>query len=68
MAWRVHRRIELESAAVAAALVAAVCMTAGFLQSAGLIAVPATAAMPWVYPSLCVGYGVFKIVIARRRA
>jgi hypothetical protein len=63
-----QRRIELESVAIAAAVVAAIYMTAGFLQSAGLIAIPAAAAMLWVYPLLCIGYGVVKIVIARRYA
>lgn len=63
-----QRRIELESVAIAAALVAAVYMTAGFLQSAGLIAVPAAAAMLWVFPLLCAGYGLIKVAIARRYA
>jgi len=63
-----QRRIELESVSIAAGLVAAVYMTAGFLQSAGVIAVPATAAMLWVFPALCASYGIVKLVIARRYA
>ena len=48
-----QRRIELESIAIAAGLVAGGYMTAGFLQVAGTIAVPAAAAMMWVFPLLC---------------
>ncbi|MEE7547142.1 hypothetical protein HF319_08940 [Xanthomonas sp. Kuri4-1] len=61
-----QRRIELESIAIAAGLVAAVYMAAGFLQSAGLIAVPAAVAMLWVFPALCMTYGIAKGVTARR--
>lgn len=63
-----QRRIELESVAIAAALVAGGYMTAGFLQSAGLIVVPAAVAMLWVFPLQCMSYGISKIVIARRYA
>lgn len=63
-----QRRIELESVAIAAGLVCGGYMTAGFLQSAGLIAVPAVVAMLWVFPALCATYGFTKIVIARRYA
>jgi hypothetical protein len=61
-----RRRIALESVAIAAALVGTGYMAAGFLQSAGLIALPADAAMLWVFPSLCAGYGVVKLFMARR--
>ncbi|GHH60427.1 hypothetical protein [[Pseudomonas] boreopolis] len=63
-----QRRIELESVAIAAGGVAAVYMAGGFLQSAGLIAIPASVAMLWVFPMLCVGYGFIKIAIASRYA
>jgi hypothetical protein len=63
-----QRRIELEAVAIAAGIVAALSMTAGFLQSAGLIAVPASVAMLWVFPLLCMLYGFSKIAIARRYA
>ncbi|MDL5364281.1 hypothetical protein QSH18_01545 [Xanthomonas sp. NCPPB 2654] len=61
-----QRRIELESIAIAAALVSGGYMTAGFLQAAGTIAVPATVAMMWVFPLLCATYGIAKGVNARR--
>nr|WP_241092910.1 hypothetical protein [Xanthomonas bonasiae] len=61
-----QRRIELESIAIAAGLVAGGYMTAGFLQAAGTIAVPAAAAMLWVFPLLCATYGIAKGVNARR--
>lgn len=61
-----RRRIALEAVAISAALVGAGYMTAGFLQSAGLIALPADAAMLWVFPALCMGYGLVKLFLARR--
>jgi hypothetical protein len=33
---------------------------------AGLIDIPAAVAMLWVFPSLCLTYGVAKIFIGRR--
>jgi len=61
-----QRRIELESGAFAALLVSAGYMAAGFVQTAGLIDVPAGVAMLWVFPSLCLTYGIAKVVNARR--
>jgi len=61
-----QRRIELESGCTAALLVGAGYLAAGFLQTAGLIDVPAKLAMLWVFPSMCLGYGVAKVFIARR--
>lgn len=63
-----QRRIELESVGIAAGLTGATFMSAGFLQSAKLIDVQASAAMLWVFPALCLFYGVVKVVIARRYA
>ena len=63
-----QRRIELESIAIGAGLTSAVFLTAGFLQSARLIAAPAATAMLLVFPTICVGYGVAKLFIARRCA
>lgn len=63
-----QRRIELESVGLAAGLVGAGYVTAAFLQSAKLIAVDAASAMHWVFPSLCLCYGVVRIVITRRYA
>ena len=61
-----QRRIELESGCTAALLVGAGYMAAGFVQTAGLIDVPAKLAMLWVFPSLCLAYGVAKVFVARR--
>ena len=61
-----HRRIELESGSIAALLVSAGYMTAGFLQSAELIAVPASVAMLMVFPAICLTYAATKVGIARR--
>jgi hypothetical protein len=61
-----QRRIELESGAVAALLISAGFMAAGFVQMAGLIEIPAAVAMLWVFPSLCLTYGVAKIFIGGR--
>lgn len=61
-----QRRIELESIALAAGVVSTVYMSAGFLQSAKLIEIGATSAMLWVFPLLCLGYGLAKISVARR--
>ncbi|MCC4619298.1 hypothetical protein LL965_04100 [Xanthomonas cassavae CFBP 4642] len=61
-----QRRIELESIAIAAGLVGMTYMTAGFLQSAHLIAVPAAAAMIWVFPALCMTDGFTKAINTRR--
>ena len=61
-----QRRIELESIGLAAGVVSTAYMSAGFLQSAKLIAIGAATAMLWVFPLLCVSYGVAKAVIGRR--
>ena len=61
-----QRRLELESVAIAAMLMSALYLAAGFLQSADLIAVPAKVAMLWVFPSLCLLYGVTKVFVSRR--
>nr|WP_246432395.1 hypothetical protein [Xanthomonas theicola] len=61
-----QRRIELESIAIAAGLVSGGYMTAGFLQAADVIALPASAAMLWVFPLLCATYGIAKVANARR--
>lgn len=61
-----QRRIELESISIAAGLVGGGYMTAGFLQAADMIALPASAAMLWVFPALCATYGIVKGVNARR--
>lgn len=61
-----QQRIELEAICIAAALVSLAYMTGGFLQAAGAIDVPASAAMLWVFPLVCATYGIAKSVVARR--
>ena len=61
-----QRRIELESGAVAGLVVSGIYLAAGFLQTAGLIDIPSKVAMIWVFPMLCLVYGIAKIVNARR--
>ena len=61
-----QRRIELESGAIAALLVSAVYLSAGFLQSAKLIHVAAGPALIFVFPAMCLLYGVSKIFVSRR--
>jgi hypothetical protein len=63
-----QRRIELESVGLAAGMVSTVYMTAGFLQSAKMLAIGAATAMLWVFPALCLFYGIARIAIARRYA
>lgn len=38
----------------------------GFLQGAKVIDVPAAAALIWMFPLVCVSYGLAKAVVARR--
>ena len=63
-----QRRIELESIALAAGFTSAAFLTAGFLQSAKLLAVQGSTAMLMVFPAICLAYGLAKLVIARRYA
>jgi hypothetical protein len=61
-----QRRIELESGAIAAMLVAAGYLVAGFLQSAHLIDIPAGPALIMVFPAMCLFYGIVKVFVGRR--
>lgn len=61
-----QRRIELEAVSIATALVSLLYLGAGFLQSAKVIDIPASAAMIWVFPLVCLSYGVIKTVVSRR--
>ena len=60
------RRIELESVGIAAMLVSLAYLAGGFLQMAKIIALPAGPAMFWVFPLMCVGYGIGKFLTLRR--
>jgi len=61
-----QRRIELEAVSLAAAFVSLGYLAAGFLQRAKVIDVPSSAAMIWVFPLVCLTFGVAKVVLGRR--
>ena len=61
-----QRRIELEAVSIATALVSLLYLAGGFLQTAKVIDIPAGAAMLWVFPLICLGYGFIKIAVGRR--
>ncbi|MDQ2701685.1 MAG: hypothetical protein M3Y70_02490 [Pseudomonadota bacterium] len=61
-----QRQIELEAVSIATALVSLLYMAGGFLQLAGVVEVPSGVAMIWVFPLLCLSYGLVKILVARR--
>jgi hypothetical protein len=61
-----QRRIELESVSMATALVSMLYLAGGFLQMAKVIDIPSGVAMFWVFPLVCLSYGLVKIVVARR--
>jgi hypothetical protein len=61
-----QQRIELEAVSFATAFVSLVYLTGGFLQSAKVIDVPSNVAMIWVFPLVCLSYGLAKAVVMRR--
>lgn len=61
-----QQRIELEAVSFAAAFVSIVYITGGFLQLAKVIDIPSGVAMIWVFPLICLSYGLAKVVVARR--
>lgn len=61
-----QRRIELEAVSIATAFVAMLYMSVGFLQLAKVIDIPAGIAMIWVFPLICLSYGLAKAVVSRR--
>jgi len=61
-----QRRIELEAVSIAAGFVSLAYLAAGFLQRAGVIDVPSSAAMIWVFPLVCFTFGLSKVVLSRR--
>ncbi len=61
-----QQRIELEAISIATAFVSMLYMTGGFLQSARVIDVQASATMIWVFPLVCFSYGLAKAFVARR--
>lgn len=61
-----QRRIELEAVSIATACVSLAYLAGGFLQSAKVIDIAATVAMIWVFPLVCLIYGVAKVAVSRR--
>ena len=61
-----QRRIELEAVSIATAFVSLGYLAAGFLQSAKVVDIPASAAMIWVFPLVCLVYGIAKAAVSRR--
>jgi hypothetical protein len=61
-----QRQIELESVSLATALVSMLYLAGGFLQMARVIDIPSGVAMFWVFPLVCLSYGLVKTVVARR--
>lgn len=61
-----QRQIELESIGVGALVVSMAYVAGGFLQVGKVIDVPAGAAMIWVFPLICLGYGLGKFLAHRR--
>ncbi|MCJ0826304.1 hypothetical protein MQC88_10140 [Luteimonas sp. 50] len=61
-----QRQIELEAVSLATALVSLLYMAGGFLQLARVIDVPAGVAMIWMFPLVCLVYGLAKIAVVRR--
>ena len=61
-----QRRIEVEAVSLAAAFVSLGYLSAGFLQRAKVIDVASSDAMIWVFPLVCLAFGVAKLVLGRR--
>ncbi|GAA4856730.1 hypothetical protein [Luteimonas vadosa] len=61
-----QQKIELAAVSIATASISLLYMTGGFLQLAKVIDVPSGVAMIWVFPLVCFGYGLAKMVVSRR--
>ncbi|MGN6113470.1 MAG: hypothetical protein ACTHOC_10825 [Luteimonas sp.] len=61
-----QRRIELEAVSVATALVSMLYFAGGLLQMAKVIDIPSGQAMFWVFPMICLVYGLAKAFVAGR--
>lgn len=63
-----QRRIELEALALGSVFLAFAYLTAGLLQSAGLLRLDASLPLLFAFPVLAVAYGVAKRFVARHYA
>ena len=61
-----QRRIETEAIGIASLLVSLLFFAGGLLQKAKVVDIDAAVAMIWVFPLLCLAYGLAKMVLARR--
>ncbi|GAB3511258.1 hypothetical protein MNQ95_06680 [Pseudoxanthomonas daejeonensis] len=61
-----QQRIELEAVCIATGFVSLLYLAGGFLQTAKVIDVPAAAALIWLFPLVCLTYGLAKAVVSRR--
>jgi hypothetical protein len=61
-----QRRIELESISLATATVSLLYMAGAFLQLAKVIDLAAADTLLWMFPLVCLVYGLVKSVVARR--
>ncbi|WP_374012697.1 hypothetical protein [Pseudoxanthomonas koreensis] len=61
-----QQRIELEAVSLGSALLALLYLSGGLLQAADVIELPADAVMIWVFPLMCLSYGLAKFRIALR--
>lgn len=60
-----QQRLHLMALSVATGLVAAVSMAGGFLAAAGAIHLDGDILI-WVFPALCMSYGITHVVLGRR--
>lgn len=61
-----QRRIETEAIGIASLLVALLYFAGGLLQKAKVIDLDAAAAMIWVFPLLCLVYGIARMALTKR--
>lgn len=61
-----QRRIELEAVSIATACVSLAYLAGGFLQAAKVVDIAADDAMIWMFPLVCLAYGVAKLAVSRR--
>ncbi len=61
-----QRRIETEAIGIASLLVSVLYFAGGLLQLAKVIELEAGVAMIWVFPLLCLSYGIAKMILSKR--
>lgn len=61
-----QQKIELAAVSIATASISLLYMTGGFLQLAKVIDIPSGVAMIWMFPLVCLVYGIAKAAVSRR--